>query len=187
MEAICLACGADGPQLKRNPLDGAPLSVMASHSYRLFADYFQFYLQDESANGDLSDAWDPEAMANCVALAPGTVGIGTVRNMDVPVTVEVSATEPSLNLDSWDHVVECDIEVPSGKVVVAGCTDYFPDAARISLEPGQYRARVSFGGLSSLSADGLQGDDHYRVELWKGAPAGLQVLKRDAAPNRRAV
>ena len=29
-----------------------------------------------------------------------------------------------------------------------------------------YRARIYYGGLNSLSEDGLEGDDHYRVVLW---------------------
>jgi hypothetical protein len=30
---------------------------MPSHDHNLFSDYCQFYLQDESADGDLSDTW----------------------------------------------------------------------------------------------------------------------------------
>ena len=33
---------------------------MKSFELTLFADYFQFYIQDEAANGDLSDAWNKE-------------------------------------------------------------------------------------------------------------------------------
>ena len=33
--------------------------------------------------------------------------------------------------------------------------EYFPDAARIEPAPGSYRARIYYGGLSSLSQDGL--------------------------------
>jgi hypothetical protein len=31
---------------------------MKSFDLSLFADYFQFYIQDEAATGDLSDAWN---------------------------------------------------------------------------------------------------------------------------------
>ena len=44
--------------------------------------------------------------------------------------VEVHEAEPSVELAEWDHVTECGIDVPTGRVVVAGCTDYFPDAVR---------------------------------------------------------
>ncbi|HEV3315366.1 MAG TPA: hypothetical protein VG488_00305 [Candidatus Angelobacter sp.] len=152
--------------------------MMQRFEYTLFADYFQFYLQDESTEGDLSNSWPPEAVDRLLAVAPGTIGVGTVRNMNVPVVVEITDSEPDADLSAWDHVTECTVEVPSGRVVIAGCTDYFPDAARIELVPGPYRARIYYGGLSSLSEDGLDGDDHYRVVLWKAAPGPVQVLKQ---------
>ena len=148
------------------------------YRYNLFADYFQFYLQDEEVDGDLSDAWTEQAVNDLLAIAPGTIGVGTVRNMDVPVEVEVLQSAPSDSFDKWDQVHECDIEVKSGTIVIAGCTDYFPEAARIKVEPGSYRARVYYGKLDSLSEDGLDGDDHYRVALWLSDPSGLRVLKK---------
>ena len=68
--------------------------------------------------------------------------------------------------------------MPSGRLVVAGCTDYFPDAERLSLDSGCYEARVLSANLDKLSDDGLVGDDHYRVELWKGNATPLKVLKQ---------
>ena len=58
---------------------------MKSFELALFADYFQFYIQDEAAKGDLSEAWSEEATDRLLAIAPGTIGIGTVRNMEVPI------------------------------------------------------------------------------------------------------
>ena len=146
--------------------------------YQLFADYHQFYLQDESAEGNLEDSWTEEANARLLAVAPGTIGVGTVRSMDVPVTVEVHATEPEFDADLWDLVTECTLEVPTGRIVIAGCTDYFPDAARIEIEPGVYRARVSYGDLDTLSEDRLDGDDRYRVQLWPAPAIEPRVLKQ---------
>jgi len=154
---------------------------MNSTRLNLFADYFQFYLQDESAEGDLSDSWTDEATDRLLAVAPGTVGVGTVRNMEVPVRVDVLEGEPPLDAEAWDHMTECSIQIDSGRLVVAGCTDYFPEAVRIPLAPGTYAVRVSYGGLASLSADGLDGDDHYRVQLWPGVPTAARVLKQRAA------
>ena len=71
---------------------------MSSRTFKIFADYHQFYIQDESADGDLSEAWTDEAVANLLAVVDGTVGVGTVRNMDVPVTIEILSNEPPLNL-----------------------------------------------------------------------------------------
>ncbi|MCC4632016.1 hypothetical protein [Xanthomonas dyei] len=154
---------------------------MPSHDLKLFADYFQFYLQDEAADGDLSDAWDPAAVQTMFAVSSGVVGIGTVRNMDVPITLEFLASEPAADFTNFDHVVEGSLVVNSGPLVVAGCTDYFPDAAHFDLEPGIYRVRLSASGLATLSEDGLDGQDHYRVQLWKAPPIQPVVLKQRAA------
>ena len=148
------------------------------HELELFADYHQFYVQDEDAKGDLSDAWTPEAVDRLLAIAPGTIGVGTVRNMDVPVVLEIHDGEPGDDGVEWDQVNECSIDVPSGSIVVAGCTDYFPDAVRIEAPAGTYRARIFYGDLSSLSEDGLDGDDHYKVVLWKGSPTPVIAHKR---------
>src|SRR5690348_8970544 len=117
---------------------------MRSFELNLFADYFQFYIRDEAAKGDLSEAWSEEATDRLLAVAPGTVGIGTVRNMDVPVTVEILEDAPEDDFSEWDHVVEAGLDAASGWIAIAGCTDYLPDAKRIEIAPGTYRVRVSY-------------------------------------------
>ena len=151
---------------------------MKSLQYQLFADYFQFYIQDEAANGDLSDSWDAEATNRLLAVAPGAVGIGTVRNMNVPVTLEIHTEPPAHDIEAWDHVTECGLSIASGRLVIAGCTDYFPDAARIDLPKGDYQVRVSYGDLAKLSDDGLDGEDHYRVQLWPGPALSPKTVKQ---------
>lgn len=151
---------------------------MQSFTYELFADYFQFYLQDEGADGDLGDSWSQKAVDRLLAIAPGAVGIGTVRDTDVPVTVEVLDAAPNQDFVAWDHVVECSMDVPTGRVIVAGCSDYLPDAARIEVVPGHYRVRASYAKLAFVSSDGLDGLDSYRVQMWLGESTEPQTLKQ---------
>ena len=153
---------------------------MQSFALTLFADYHQFYIQDEAADDDLSDSWDDAATARLLALAPGTIGLGTVRNLEVPVTIEIHEGEPDADAAAWDHIVEASIAVASGRLVVAGCTDYLPDAKRIPLTPGSYRVRVCYGGLDTISEDGLEGNDHYRLQLWPAPEIELRILKQRA-------
>ncbi len=154
--------------------------TMASHDLNLFADFFQFYLQDESADGDLSGAWDSVAIQRMFAVSNGVVGIGTARNMDVPVRLEFLDSEPAADFANFDHVVEGALHIKSGPLVVAGCTDYFPDAARFDVGVGTYRVRLSASGLGTLSQDGLDGQDRYRVQLWQAAYVAPTVLKQHA-------
>jgi hypothetical protein len=147
------------------------------YSFELFADYFQFYLQDDAVIGDLSESWTPEAVDRLLAVAPGVIGVGTVRNMNVSVDVEVFQKAPDESLDAWDRVNECSVILASGRAVVAGCTDNFPDAARIAIPPGVYRARICYGNLASLNADGLEGGDHYRIALWPSVEGPVVQIK----------
>lgn len=48
----------------------APDLMGEKHSFQLFADYFQFYLLDEAAVADLSEAWTPEASIECSRSRP---------------------------------------------------------------------------------------------------------------------
>lgn len=155
------------------------------YSFSLFADYHQFYLQDEASPSNLAEAWTPDAVDRMLALASGVIGVGTARSVDVPVEVEILAEAPTDDLAGWDRVNECSIRVMSGRAVIAGCTDYFPEAARIELEPGVYRARVYYGGLDTLSPDGLDGKDHYRIALWAAAEGPPVRLKSPVSPNER--
>ena len=103
--------------------------------------------------------------------------------MTVPVTVQVCDFEPTLDLLAWDHGAETDLDVPSGRIVIAGCTDYWPDAARVDVERGRYRVRVSYGDLNTLSSDGLEGKDHYRVQFWQTLrpESSVRILKERSA------
>jgi hypothetical protein len=56
-------------------------------------------ISDEQSQGDLSNSWTEKAVSNMLAVAPGVIGIGTVRNMDVPVEVEVLDAQPDGNFD----------------------------------------------------------------------------------------
>jgi len=43
--------------------------------------------------------------------------------------------------------------VPSGRIIIAGCTDYLPDAARITVQPGTYKVRIYYGALDSVDEE----------------------------------
>lgn len=143
---------------------------MAEYRYELFADYHQFYLQDDNIEvGDLSESWTQKTTNAMLAVAPHVIGVGTARNMTVPVTVETRDAPPDdSDFAEWDLVNECSLQIETGRIVVAGCTDFWDDAARIGVTPGHYRARIYYGDLDTLSEDGLEGKDHYKVNLWPG-------------------
>lgn len=157
--------------------------MATTHSFTIFADYHQVYLQDDTAPTHEPLIWDDAMVSDRVVLAEGLIALSTARNMEVPVEVFVTDGPPPFDNDAWDHAVICSITIRSGRLVILGCTDDITNAARIPLPPGTYRARALFAGLDSLSEDGLDGDDRYRVELWPGAPLLLDVLKRQPSTS----
>ncbi|GGE88938.1 hypothetical protein SAMN05443634_104170 [Chishuiella changwenlii] len=153
---------------------------MKEYNLELFADYFQFYISDENSESNLGEYWTDFAVENMIAFADGIIGIGTARNMDVPVKLQILNSEPEEdNFKSYDKVNECDLDVKSGKIVIAGCTDYFPDALRIPLINGIYRVRICYGKLNTLDETGLEGEDYYEVYMWKTEfHSQLKILKK---------
>ncbi|MDQ8754941.1 hypothetical protein RCO27_01750 [Sphingosinicella sp. LHD-64] len=148
------------------------------HELEVFADYFQFYVCDEARNTDTGEVWDHGTVDRMLATGPDLIAIGTARNMGVPVLLEIHATPPADDFDAWERVIECSFAAPSGTIVVAGCTEYYPDCPRFSVEPGDYAARISYAGLTDLSENGLEGNDRYRVQLWPGKRPEVTVIKR---------
>jgi len=150
------------------------LSVIFDGS--LFADYHQFYLADDIAQLPEMDYAAEDMRARIVTSEQGLV-VFTVRNMDVQVRVELHGEEPRIDHEKADHVVMGSFRT-SGRIVIAGLSDWVPDAARASVPPGTLRAMVIFTGLDTLSEDGLDGDDHYVVHLWPGESVGVTVLRQ---------
>ena len=111
-----------------------------------------------------------------LVVAPGVIAVGTERNFTVPVTLEVHDSQPNDDFSDWDKVNECSIEILSGTVVILGCTDYFPEAARVQVKPHCYRARIYYGGLDTV-VDFNKGDDHYKVVLWPASYSEPKILK----------
>jgi hypothetical protein len=157
---------------------------MATTELRLFADYFQLHVMDENADDDLGDAWTEEAVADALAVAEQTLGIGTEVNMYVEVTVEVLDRTPVDVDDQSDHIAEASIAVPSGRVAILGCTDYLPDAARFDVPKGFVRVRVSRANLANVHQPGTEGHgvpeafEQVRLQIWPAPHAAPLVIKR---------
>lgn len=105
-----------------------------------------------------------------LALAPHVVGVGTWRNSKVSVSINISEKRPDVSGIAFDVINECTIQIDTGRLVLAGCTDYFPDAERFQLVPGPYNVLIGYKGLRTISKNGLDGDDSYHLYLWSGAP-----------------
>ena len=150
---------------------------MSLYKFELFADYFQFYLMDVEANDDTSEIWSREAHDNKLGILKNTLAIGTFRNVDVKVEIELCEAEPSIDLEEWDHASIGYFEIISGECAVLGCTDYLPEAKTITLMPGIYSALSLAKGLDTITNEWEPAEDLYKVILWPSDKKEFKGLK----------
>lgn len=127
------------------------------------------FLQDALSTDIYTDVdWSDEYLASMYYPIDNGFIIGTARNMDVPLSLNIHETRPELDHHAWDHIVECSIGLPSGILSISGTTDYIKDFNKINLSPGIYNILICYAGLGTISYDGLDGNDAYTVHAWKG-------------------
>ncbi len=143
--------------------------TMQAHDLEIFADYFQFYVQDADTEENFDEGWTDETVAAMFVSKNTALAIGTARNMDVPVRLEIHESRPA-EPDGWERQNTAPLAVNSGRLQVIGCTDYGPDAFVASIAPGDYLVRVFYFDLETLSEDGLDGDDRYLIQMWPARP-----------------
>ncbi|WP_410815664.1 hypothetical protein [Micromonospora sp. 050-3] len=157
---------------------------MDSLDVELFADYHQIHLSDDGSTGDLSEAWTDQAVVDRLAVVDDAMAIGTSVNVTVAVRVDVLDAPPVDDSADYDHVVEGSMQVRSGRIVVMGCTDYEPDAARVRVPVGPVRVRAASSNLVEAERLGVDSDEapqtmeRLRVLVWPAPSEKPVVLKR---------
>lgn len=137
-----------------------------SYELNLDTDYSQFYLVDGDRELSQSFWLDEEDFFSRIDSSNGVVVIRTERSGVLKVIVDVVDKKPDLgNQDSYDHIVECSIEIKSGNLMIKDCPD-FQTIEDIKLPSGYYRVRICSANLSTVDSD-YSGDDYYRLVLWK--------------------
>ncbi len=149
---------------------------MSAHAFALFADYHQFYLWDPGAEPRAPEDYTDEDVRRLVKVGPNVVVIQPVRNMTVAVELELCDRDPGFNASQWDHIAECGLDLPTGKLQVHECTG--GPVLDLDVTPGSYRLRALFGGLGTISENGLDGKDFYAISLWPEATAPLRIVKQ---------
>ncbi|MGK5728542.1 hypothetical protein [Streptomyces sp. URMC 124] len=151
---------------------------------RLFADYFQIHILDDESDGDLSDVWNEQTVRDGLGVAEDALAIGTSVNVNVAVSVHILEARPDDDSDDHDHVVEASLNLTSGRLVVLGCTDYFPDAARFDMPAGWTRVRASRRNLAAAVEADIDSDntpettEHLRLQAWPAPYAEPHITKR---------
>jgi hypothetical protein len=101
---------------------------------RLCAEYHQFYLLDEAVKQRIPEEGTDAELVSRLMVRPHLVLVLTFQPNLVAVAVEAVGAEPPLDPAAWDHVAECDLQLPSGRFAVDQCVGTV--AARLSVPPG---------------------------------------------------
>ncbi|OXM61594.1 hypothetical protein [Amycolatopsis vastitatis] len=148
------------------------------------ADQRQFTVRDSGARLT-GTGWTPEAVeSHRIGAEPGGLAIATARSDVVESSVTLLPSAPVLAADA-EHVVEADLPVPSGRLVISGPADYPSQERFFSVLPGLYRARVSYvpAGPPAVTWNEHEFGEHYRyvVELWPVEErSDVEVLRQGA-------
>lgn len=148
---------------------------------KVFADYNQFYLWDAGMKPQAPDDYSDEDVQRRIKTGPHVVVIQPARNTTVPVEIEIHDSEPPYNLGDWDHIAEASLHLPTGQLQVHECTG--GPVADFAVDPKWYRVRSFHGGLATIDATGLEGNDHYLIVLWPKPRRALRVIKQWVSPS----
>lgn len=131
----------------------------------LRADYYQVQVLDEESVINLGDFWTKEATTEGIIVAGDALAIVTLTNLHVTVSVEVLQSNPSAPNNDAARVVEGDLYVPSGRVIVMGCMDYLPDAKRFDVGVGWHRVRAVLFNVDKADGDSTI-EERLRLCIW---------------------
>lgn len=115
--------------------------------------------------------WSEEERERLLVVAPGQLRMGTLRDGVVHVTVVLSRRPPDDELEDWDQVNDCGLELGSGHLLVG--------EAAFELAPGSYAARIACRGLATADAERERGAERYLIQLWpEPVRAGTVYVRR---------
>jgi hypothetical protein len=144
------------------------LVPMQEFTFHLLAAYFQVTFQDAAVMHLVEDIqWTAEELDTLNYTSEHTLVLVTVRDHTVPVSVILYQEKPSLELEQYDHVVECSLTMLSDTAVLYTLIDTIADYRRIPLAAGLYGVWLGYQKLDSLDELGLEGEDCYTIRIWK--------------------
>jgi hypothetical protein len=107
----------------------------------------------------------------------------------VTVSVPALAEQPDDDREDFDHVIEASLHLASGRLVVKGCTDHFPDAARFDMPAGWIRVRTSRRNPAAAvdadvdSYESPETTEQLRLHTWPALFSAPHLIKRWTQPE----
>ena len=139
--------------------------------FQVFADRQQFFLLDDERQPNYPESIDEDDLRRRFKRADHILAVYTEHASSMLVRVVLLAEQPDALLASCDHAIRTWIDVPSGRLIVAGCADYLPDCPRVAVPAGRNAVFVQGRRL------GTNGET-YEITLWPSIEASSSVLKQ---------
>lgn len=151
------------------------------YNFNFYTGYHQFYVSDSESIKDTNskDFWNEEAYKDRLANHEDIIAIPTKSYGIINGELEVLSKEKAItNFELYDHIVESGIEIKSGTLQILDCPNSEIEK-EISISPGKYKVRVYSKNLDVLEGeDEDEGNDFYRIEIWKAKNQDKKILKR---------
>jgi hypothetical protein len=153
-----------------------------------FADHFQFHLSDRDAEDGIVDGstWSaPEEWR--IGVEQHAIAVATARLDEVPVVLEIRDHPPAgATFEGLDHVVEADMELPSGWLAVTG-GEARTDVESTAVPAGRHRVRIAYAPAEASPQQLAEGDPgafiEYLVTMWPvNTASDVRVLKQGRSP-----
>lgn len=181
--------GSVQPEFKRALSDpeGRLVTVRTLFNGEFSVAYGQMYIDSrpdpyEGAE-DLDECFMGQRAGLCGAAVPGLLFLLTgMHTGSVPLTVELHETEPSLDADGWEDIVETSFRTATGD------TELIPwegEGRDLGLPLGTYRVRYHCRGMDD-AREGARWDDEpvldeYLLQFWPAPHQRDRIVKETSA------
>ncbi|MFJ9419368.1 hypothetical protein ACIRPT_35195 [Streptomyces sp. NPDC101227] len=150
--------------------------------------YGQMYIDgrtdpDEGPEAGLHACFVGQRAGLCGAAVPGHLFLLTgMHTGSVPLTVELHETEPSLDLDGWEDIVETSFRAASDDTQLV---EWGGGGSSLGLPPGTYRVRYHCRGMNEAH-DAVRSDDEpvldeYLLRFWPAPPERDRIVKETSS------
>lgn len=143
--------------------------------FTVFADYGQFYLLDSEVLPEYPELVEDQHLEDRFQLADGLIAVYPTETQQVEVEIETVDSEPVIDPETWQHIIQCSVETPSGSLVLAGCSDFLPDCPRVPAFKGQCGVIILGKNLGQSSGES------YRFYIWPTNAPITKIIKRYGA------
>lgn len=142
--------------------------------------YQQFYCADKLYQGNTGsdNFWTDESHNDRLAIEKDVLGIRTESYGAIKgELIILDKANSDIDFNLYDHVVEGGLEIKSGVLQILDSPNNSVEL-EVNITPGNYRVRVYSSNLSSVVDEDENGDDYYKIEIWKDDNKERKVLKR---------